>query len=553
MRQFQLPLILFSVIACAARLAALEKAPDVADVSATLQPIIAKAGIPGMAALVLRGDTIVAQGAAGVRAEGKPERVTVDDEFQLCSCTKAMTATLVAELIDQGRLRWDTTLPELFGDGMKLDPTWRTATVRMVLSHRAGFGEDNAHLLRILTTFLFRHGSLADQRRRCAAKVLSHPPDYTPGSKYQYSNMGYIVLGAAIEQLTGKSWEDLMRERLFQPLGMTTTGFGPPGTPGQRDQPWGHGARRLLYAQLPGRGHAYDPGSRNADYPLIYGPAGTVHASLPDWAKFIAVHLRSDPSNPHRQVSVLQPETFSKLHNLESGETVFATGWIVTTRPWANGGRPGDTGRVLVHEGDNGRWNCAVWLAPEIDLAVLVACNRDRVWRDTNIAVGALVRQFAPKPPQLPGAVLDSPTTVSVASGDAITLTVQGNERWHDTKIRLRAGQTISISASGSVYVGNLGTLFGALAADNQGPAGAPSVKVSHARNVAPHLPAWSLVGKVDAQGVPFPVGAGAAYTADHSGELYLSVNDDYFEDNTGSWTVKISGLGLDQRPQLRR
>jgi CubicO group peptidase (beta-lactamase class C family) len=548
MRQFQLPLILFSFVACAARLAALEKAPEVADISATLQPIIAQAGIPGMSALVLRGDTIIAQGAAGFRAEGKPERVTVDDEFQLCSCTKAMTATITAELIDEGKLRWDTTLPELFGDAVKLDPAWRTATVRMVLSHRAGFGDDSAHLFRILTTFLFRHGSLADQRRRCAAKVLSHRPDYAPGSKYQYSNMGYIVLGAAIERLTGKSWEDLMRERLFQPLGMTTAGFGPPGTPGKRDQPWGHGARRLLYAQLPGRGHAYDPGSRNADYPLIYGPAGTVHASLSDWAKFIAVHLRSDPSNPHREVSLLQPDTFSKLHTLEGGETVFAGGWIVATRPWAQGPRTGDVGRVLVHEGDNGRWNVAVWLAPEIDLAVLVACNRDRVWRDTNIAVGALVRQFAPKPPTTP-AVTASFATPSTA--DAFEVSVPANERWHDTKITLKAGQTITISARGSVYVGNLGTLYGALADDNQTPAGTPALKLAKKEAVAPTLTPWLLVGRTGEKGAPFAIGEGTTYTAPTTGELYLSVNDDFFPDNTGSWTVTIGGLTREQRPGM--
>src|ERR1051326_8775428 len=93
----------------------------------------------GIAAAVLRGERIFAQGAAGVRKRGTAERITLDDRFHLGYCTKAMTATLVAMLVEEGKLNWTTTLGELFADTVKtMHPAWEEVTLRQVLEHRAG-------------------------------------------------------------------------------------------------------------------------------------------------------------------------------------------------------------------------------------------------------------------------------------------------------------------------------------------------------------------------------------------------------------------------------
>jgi len=87
-----------------------------------------------------------------------------------------------------------------------------------------------------------------------------------------------------------------------------------------------------------------------------------------------------------------------ELHPAAPAKTYFA-GWVINTASWAKGTRPGDTGRRLSHGGSNGRWNCIVSIAPEIDFAVLVACNRGldiAVWK-TYQATKALIRAFAPK------------------------------------------------------------------------------------------------------------------------------------------------------------
>ncbi len=386
------------------------------NVDAILQAILGRGGERfGMVAAVLRGERIIAQGAAGVRKRGTAERITLDDRFHLGSCTKAMTATLVAMLVEEGKLNWTTTLGELFADTVKpMHPAWEKVTLRQVLAHRAGLRFEPDGLAQVFSELVrplrARLGTLPQQRLEIARQALSRPPGIPPDTKYWYSNVGYVLAGAVLEQLTGRAWEELMRERLFQPLGISTGGFGPPGTADKTEQAWGHS---------PVLGKPLDPRSPAAELPLFYGPAGLAHMTVTDWAKFIALHLRGDPANPHCQAALLKLDTFAEMHAVAPttpyskgwvmrGITLLATGdaapavtyraaWFISTASWAKGTQPGDTGRRLWHAGSNGRWNCGVVIAPEIDFAVLVACNRGIAAWKTRQTVKALIRTFAPK------------------------------------------------------------------------------------------------------------------------------------------------------------
>jgi CubicO group peptidase (beta-lactamase class C family) len=319
----------------------------------------------------LRGDRIVAQGVAGVRKRGANEPITINDQFEICSCSKAMTATLTALLIEEGKLRWDTTLEELFRDAVpSINPAWKSVTVRQALAHSAGMRD---HLVRFALATTFTHDDVPTQRRKFAARVLSRRPDFPPGSESRYNSTDFVVLAAGLEWLTGQSWEELIRERFFNPLKLCSAGFGPPGTPGQLDQPWGHGNRWWFHWPCFGPGCTpLDPGSRFADVPAAAAPAGLVHLSVLDWAKFVTVHLRGDTANPNHAATLLKEDSFATLHHPGPNET-YAGGWFIGTRKWAKGPRPDDSGRVLFHQGDNGRWNSVVWVAPEIDFAMLSA------------------------------------------------------------------------------------------------------------------------------------------------------------------------------------
>src|SRR6266576_1430383 len=366
------------------------------NVHAILQSILGRGGERfGMAAAVLRGERIIAQGAAGVRKRGTAERITLDNQFHLGSCTKAMTATLVAMLVEEGRLNWTTTLGELFADTVKpMHPAWEKVTLRQVLAHRAGLRFEPDGLAQVFNELVRGRppraplGTLPQQRLEITRQALSRPPGIPPDTKFYYSNVGYVLAGAVLEQLTGRAWEELMRERLFQPLGISTGGFGSPRTAAKTEQAWGHS---------PVLGKPLDPRSPAAEIPLFNGPAGLAHMTVTDWAKFIALHLRGDPANPHCQAALLKLDTFAEMHAVAPATTskgwvisgvnflatgdaapavTYCAGWLISTASWAKGTQPGDTGRRLWHAGSNGRWNAGVVIAPEIDFAVLVACNR---------------------------------------------------------------------------------------------------------------------------------------------------------------------------------
>jgi CubicO group peptidase (beta-lactamase class C family) len=326
-----------------------------------------------------------------------------------------MTATLVAMLVEEGKLNWATTLGELFaGTVTPMHPAWEKVTLRQVLAHRAGLRHEPGGQAQVLSELVGRApraplGTLPEQRLEIARQALSRPPGITPDTKYWYSNVGYVLAGAVLEQLTGRTWEELMRERLFQPLGISTGGFGPPCTTDKTQQAGDHS---------PVVGKPLDPRSPAAELPLFYGPAGLAHMAVTDWAKFIALHLRGDPANPHCQAALLKLGTFAEMHAVAPATTskgwvirglnllatgdaapavAYCAGWVISPANWAKGIQPGDTGRRLWHAGRNGRWIAGVVIAPEIDFAVLVACNRDiGAWK-TRQALKAMIRTFAPK------------------------------------------------------------------------------------------------------------------------------------------------------------
>jgi CubicO group peptidase (beta-lactamase class C family) len=336
-------LILFTVLAPIAPAA---DAPR--DISDILAGVCQKHGLPGMVAVVVEKDQIVARGASGIRHRGSKDPITIDDKMHLGSDTKAMTATLCAMLVEEGKLSWDLTLAKAFPNrAEKMLPAWREVTLEQLLTHRAGCPGDLT-ALPIWMKLWQMSSKPVESRAALLDAIIAQPPEAIPGTKMIYSNAGYAIAGHIAEKVTSTPWETLMRKRIFEPLKMTTAGFGAP----QGAQPWGHQAT----------GVAVKPGPR-ADNPSGIGPAGTVHCSIGDWAKFVSFHLTRGASAP----GLLKPETFDKLHSPVGDD--YAMGWIAVERPWGGG-------TVLTHAGSNTMWFCVAWLAPKKNFAVLIATNQ---------------------------------------------------------------------------------------------------------------------------------------------------------------------------------
>jgi CubicO group peptidase (beta-lactamase class C family) len=296
---------------------------------------------------------------------GDKTPVTAGDQFHIGSCTKSMTATLAGIFVEQGKLTWDSTLAKTLPDlAEKMHADVRDVTLEQLLQHRGGQPESSdpaAASLRRLMADKKLVGTPREQRRAYAEMILAEKPADPPGSKFVYSNRNYSLIGAMLEALADKPWEDLMTERLFRPLGMATAGFGAMGVPGKVEQPWQH--RKRFGVRVP-----IEPGPR-ADNPDVIGPAGKVHCSLADWAKYLLCHVRGEKGDRAGQKGdLLKPETYRRLHTPAFGGD-YAGGWIVTKRPWGGG-------RVLTHDGSNLQNYAVAWLGPLRDFAVLAATNQ---------------------------------------------------------------------------------------------------------------------------------------------------------------------------------
>lgn len=322
----------------------------------TLAATREKDHLPAVAALVQIDGKLAGEAALGVRALGHSEPVTTNDRWHIGSDTKAFTATLVARLVEKGVMRFDDTLAASFPAFAKaMDPAYCNVTVTQLLSHTAGLPPltDDKDLPPFMAVIKSANGVKA-QRAAIARKYLTMPPASKAGD-FAYSNLGFIIAGAIAEACTGKTWEDLIRDQIFAPLGIKNAGFGPPGTPGKLDQPWGH-------KEEAGKLVALDPANAEADNPPALGPAGTINIALKDWLLFAQDQLDGE----HGHGKLLKPETYRKLHTPVTGN--YALGWGAKLGP---DGVP----LLLTHTGSNGFWVADIRIMPKHDMIFLVVTN----------------------------------------------------------------------------------------------------------------------------------------------------------------------------------
>jgi CubicO group peptidase (beta-lactamase class C family) len=310
-------------------------------IRAMLENVVMERDVPGMVAAIADSDGVIGIGAAGVRKAGTDVKMTVNDLVHIGSCTKAMTSTVLATLVEDGLLTWGSTLADVIPELTEaVHDDYHDVTLWELVTHRGRFPANAKQW--------WAHGGLDLRERRLELLKdrLQDAPSVKEGA-YQYSNLGYVAAACMAEAVTGETWESLIRERLFEPLGMTSAGFGPPGESGETDQPWGHVKSREVWqpSQL--------------DNAEALGPAGRVHCTLEDWARFGALQLRErDPAILNREV----------LDRLTTTTADYAAGWGVAEREWAGG-------TAFTHNGSNTMWYATIWVAPEIDRILLVAAN----------------------------------------------------------------------------------------------------------------------------------------------------------------------------------
>ncbi len=331
----------------------------------TISKTLAAWNIPGGAVAIAQGDEIFVQGYGALEAD-KPEAVNADTIFAIGSTTKAFTSALVGMLVDEGKLNWDDPVIKRLPD-FQLYDEWITknVTVRDLLCHRLGLERAQR---------LYYHRGY--DQREIIRRMRYLKPVANFRTAFQYANQQYGAAGLIVQAVTGKSWDDVITEKIFNALNMSRTfsgydrltdhkNFASPHAVADETYPAGV---RFLGEQRP-----------TEQFKIVHEPAGSIHTSANDLAQWLKALLNNG-------APLIQPATFNELTtpqivmqdalNSELAPLAYlqpATHfWTYALGWWAMDYR-GE--KVLMHGGQMPGYNSAVAFFPQRKLALAVMVN----------------------------------------------------------------------------------------------------------------------------------------------------------------------------------
>ncbi len=350
---------LFTLLLCLATSSAAQ------DAGERLDEFVARSRVdwqvPGLAIAVVKdGETVFAKGY-GVRELGKEDPVDTQTLFQIASTTKAMTAATVGMLVDEGKLAWDDPVVQHLPTFQLHDPyATREMRVRDLLIHRGGLPN---------TDFLWY--PVARPRDDVAALIQYVRPSYSLRSDFVYQNVMYMMAGEVVESVSGKSWGEFVRTRLFEPLEMSRTSLG---TAEARER----GNAAVDHRRVRGEVRALSQRYEAADEPLA--PAGALWSSVDDMARWIRMVLNEGELDGNRILSrevvaeMLRPQTllskppYPTYKLLKPHWSSYGLGWFQCDYQ----GRA-----VSFHTGSFEGMAAIVGIIPDEELGVVVLSNLD--------------------------------------------------------------------------------------------------------------------------------------------------------------------------------
>ena len=312
--------------------------------------------VPGLGLAIVRNDSVIYARGYGVREVGKPEPVTAQTVFAIGSSSKAFTSASIAMLVDEKKVSLDAS-PATYLPGFQLyDPyASREMTVRDLLSHRSGLARGE----------LAWYGSPFD-RDEIVRRVRYLKPSWSFRSQFGYQNIMYITAGQVVAKVSGKSWDDFVRERIFQPLGMTSSSTMLSGLASQRDvaQPHaevGDAVRAVKWRNI-----------ENA------GPAGSINSNVTDMAQWVRLQLGRGTyagkqlisgrmvDEMHQAQTVIRTDSAARAANPESHLQAYGLGWFLQDF----------RGKMIVHHGGNvDGFTALVAMLPEEKFGVVMLTN----------------------------------------------------------------------------------------------------------------------------------------------------------------------------------
>jgi CubicO group peptidase (beta-lactamase class C family) len=341
-----------------------------------LPQILQDASQIGNAGVVMQNGKVIAMAQSGLRQKDGAQQIGVHDKWHIGSITKSMTATMIGRLVDKGKLSFNSTIAESWPKAKEqMDPTWHKVTLAQLLHHTSG-AKANFGLKTLFNREFEDQAALNAAREEALLKILEKAPAHAPGSKFEYSNIGYTLAGHLAAHVMDTSWEDLIRQEVFDPLRLDSAGFGAP----QGENPWGH-AKKWMVLTTP-----VDPKTPDSDNSPIMGPAGIVHMSLQDLAKYGQTHLALEQGTS----DYLSAETAKWLHTapdqINEAHPPYAAGWI-----WMSFSEDGRLS--LFHNGSNTMWYAFLVNDPQTNASFAFATNIGHIKR-SEYGFGKLTRDM---------------------------------------------------------------------------------------------------------------------------------------------------------------
>ena len=310
--------------------------------------------VPGLAIAVVKDGRIIYAKGFGRRDVNKELPVTPHTLFAIGSCTKAFTTFVMGTLVDEGKLQWDTPVRTYLPGFRMSDPiATESITPRDLVTHRSG---------------LPRHDMVwynAKLTGKDLVKRLAHFEATEPlRSKFQYNNLMFVLAGYLVETIDGRPWEEAVRKRIFEPLGMTASNFS------VRDSQKADDFARP-YDELEGKVRVIP----FRDISNV-GPAGSINSSVAEMARWVAVHTHGGKLDGK---SIISPAVLAELHTpqMTTGQPsdkkeispgAYALGWSVDTY----------RGHRRVHHGGAiDGFTAETCLFPDDGMGLVVLTNKD--------------------------------------------------------------------------------------------------------------------------------------------------------------------------------
>jgi len=332
------------------------------DLNSYMERVLKEFEVPGIAVGIVKDGKLVLAKGYGVRKLGEPAPVDENTLFGIASNTKAFTSALLAMLVDEGKITWDDPVVKHLPGFQLYDPyVTREMTIRDLLTHRSGLGLGAGDLL---------WWPPSDYSREEIIRRFRYvKPASSFRSRYAYDNVLYMIAGQVVAAVTGKSWDDNVKERIFKPLGMTTSNTTVADLLSSRD------------AAMP---HAKVEGQLKAIAPMALenvGPAGAINSSVAEMSRWLIAQLnRGQISEGTRLFSQRQSremwtaQTITPLSDppphlagLRANFSAYGLGWGLTDYRGI---------KVVSHTG--GLLGCVsrVTLVPDLNLGVVVLTNQ---------------------------------------------------------------------------------------------------------------------------------------------------------------------------------